>query len=70
MEGVKMANRNCVSRTVEVSIERYNKLVTDGATLANVKKIVVGRYEMKPEELICALKYMFKDLESDTNGPT
>lgn len=55
-----MANRNCVSQTVEVSIERYNKLVTDEATLANVKKIVDGRYCMKPEELIISLSFILK----------
>ncbi|MTK05576.1 MAG: hypothetical protein F8N38_00610 [Hungatella sp.] len=58
-----MANRNCVSQTVEVSIERYNKLVTDEATLSNVKKIVDGRYEMKLDEIVNALKYMFKEPE-------
>ncbi len=55
-----MANRNCVSQTVEVSIEKYDKLVTDEATLANVKKIVDGRYGMKPEELIISLSFILK----------
>jgi hypothetical protein len=66
VEGVKMTNKNCVSKTIEISIERFSQLVACEATLVNVKKVVIdGRYSMKPEELITSLKYILQDPETN-----
>lgn len=58
-----MANRNYGSKTIEISVDRYSQLVACEATLANVKKIVDGRYGMKPEELIISLSFILKATE-------
>lgn len=65
-----MANRNYVSKTVEISVERFSQLVADETTLANVKKIVGnGRFVIKSEDLINSLKYMLQEPEKDANEP-
>lgn len=62
---------NKVSKTVEISVERFSQLVADESTLANVKKMVGGgRFVIKPEELISSLKYMLQEPEKDANEPT
>lgn len=57
-----MSNRICVTKTVEISTERYNNLVASEATLSNVKRIITdGRYLMKPEDLVTSLKCILSD---------
>lgn len=57
-----MSSRVCVTKTVEISTERYSQLVTNEATLSNIKKVIAdGRYLMKPEDLITSLKCILSD---------
>lgn len=57
-----MSSRVCVTKTVEISTERYNQLVTNEATLSNIRRIIAdGRYLMKPEDLITSLKCILSD---------
>ena len=55
-----MASRNYVSKTIEISVDRYSQLVACESTLDNVKKIVDGRYIIKPDELIASLNCVLK----------
>lgn len=57
-----MSSRVCVTKTVEISTERYSQLVANEATLSNIKKVIAdGRYLMKPEDLITSLKCILSD---------
>ena len=57
-----MQNRVCVTKTVEISTERYSQLIASEATLSNIKKVITdGRYLMKPEDLIISLKCILSD---------
>lgn len=57
-----MSSRVYVTKTVEISTEKYSNLVASEATLSNVKRIISdGRYLMKPEDLITSLKCMLSD---------
>lgn len=57
-----MSSRVCVTKTVEISTERYSQLVINEATLSNIKKVIAdGRYLMKPEDLITSLKCILSD---------
>lgn len=57
-----MSSRTCVTKTVEISTERYSQLVANEATLSNIRKVIAdGRYLMKPEDLITSLKCILSD---------
>lgn len=57
-----MSSRACVTKTVEISTERYSQFVANEATLSNIKKVIAdGRYLMKPEDLITSLKCILSD---------
>lgn len=55
-----MASRNYATKTIEISVDRYSQLVACESTLDNVKRIVDGRYIIKPDELITSLNCILK----------
>jgi len=64
-----MTNKSCISKTVEISVDRHNQLVASDATLENIKRLVVnGRFSVRDSDLIYALNCILQDPESKDNA--